>query len=138
MDYSKLIKFLSELSKNNNKEWFDAHRTEYQTLRSDFENVVRDLILGIGEFDSKIKLTDPKKALFRINRDIRFSKEELARYNRHIIIPEFGLEAQQKLKAAKELAAFSFYQRISGLVIFPSEKPGAVSYSLFNRISCSI
>src|SRR5204863_2296025 len=32
-----------------------------------------------------------------------FSKEELARYNRHIIIPEFGLEAQQKLKAAKVL-----------------------------------
>ncbi|MGC3946096.1 MAG: molybdopterin-synthase adenylyltransferase MoeB [Chryseolinea sp.] len=34
---------------------------------------------------------------------VTFSKEELARYNRHIIIPEFGLEAQQKLKAAKVL-----------------------------------
>lgn len=34
---------------------------------------------------------------------ITFSKEELARYNRHIIIPDFGLEAQQKLKAAKVL-----------------------------------
>src|SRR3954447_17406692 len=32
---------------------------------------------------------------------VTFSKEELARYNRHIIIPEFGMEAQQKLKAAK-------------------------------------
>lgn len=37
------------------------------------------------------------------NKDITFSKEELARYNRHIIIPDFGLEAQQKLKAAKVL-----------------------------------
>ncbi len=36
-------------------------------------------------------------------RDIQFSKEELARYNRHIIIPEFGEEAQIKLKAAKVL-----------------------------------
>src|ERR1700755_2262258 len=36
-----------------------------------------------------------------------FSKEELARYNRHIIIPEFGLEAQQKLKAAKVLVVGS-------------------------------
>lgn len=35
--------------------------------------------------------------------DIKFSREELARYNRHIIIPEFGLEAQQKLKAARVL-----------------------------------
>src|SRR5690242_7890087 len=35
--------------------------------------------------------------------NIQFSKEELARYNRHIIIPEFGEESQQKLKAAKVL-----------------------------------
>jgi sulfur-carrier protein adenylyltransferase/sulfurtransferase len=35
--------------------------------------------------------------------NIRFSREELARYDRHIIIPEFGLEAQKKLKAAKVL-----------------------------------
>jgi molybdopterin/thiamine biosynthesis adenylyltransferase/rhodanese-related sulfurtransferase len=39
--------------------------------------------------------------------NITFSKEELARYNRHIIIPEFGLEAQQKLKAAKVLVVGS-------------------------------
>jgi sulfur-carrier protein adenylyltransferase/sulfurtransferase len=38
---------------------------------------------------------------------INFTKEELARYNRHIIIPEFGLEAQQKLKAAKVLVVGS-------------------------------
>jgi len=36
-------------------------------------------------------------------RDVKFSRDELSRYNRHIIIPEFGLEAQQKLKAAKVL-----------------------------------
>lgn len=35
--------------------------------------------------------------------NIQFSKEELARYNRHIIMPDFGLEGQQKLKAAKVL-----------------------------------
>ncbi len=39
--------------------------------------------------------------------NITFSKEELARYNRHIIIPEFGLEAQKKLKAAKVLVVGS-------------------------------
>ncbi len=35
--------------------------------------------------------------------NITFSKEELSRYNRHIIIPDFGLDAQKKLKAAKVL-----------------------------------
>ena len=39
--------------------------------------------------------------------ETQFSKEELARYNRHIIIPEFGLESQQKLKAAKVLVVGS-------------------------------
>src|ERR1044072_5313163 len=39
--------------------------------------------------------------------NVTFSKEELARYNRHIIIPEFGLAAQQKLKAAKVLVVGS-------------------------------
>jgi molybdopterin/thiamine biosynthesis adenylyltransferase/rhodanese-related sulfurtransferase/molybdopterin converting factor small subunit len=34
---------------------------------------------------------------------IDFSKEELARYNRHIIIPEFGIEAQRRLKDSKVL-----------------------------------
>lgn len=43
------------------------------------------------------------KENYMSNNTIQFSKEELARYNRHIIIPEFGLEAQQKLKAAKVL-----------------------------------
>ena len=38
------------------------------------------------------------------HREIKFSRDELSRYNRHIIIPEFGLEAQQKLKASKVLA----------------------------------
>lgn len=37
------------------------------------------------------------------NDNIKFSREELARYDRHIIIPDFGLEAQKKLKAAKVL-----------------------------------
>jgi molybdopterin/thiamine biosynthesis adenylyltransferase/rhodanese-related sulfurtransferase len=40
-------------------------------------------------------------------KDITFSKEELARYNRHIIIPDFGYEAQQKLKAARVLVVGS-------------------------------
>src|SRR3954462_12955296 len=37
--------------------------------------------------------------------NIPFSAEELARYNRHIILPEFGMEAQKKLKGAKVLVA---------------------------------
>lgn len=41
------------------------------------------------------------------NQIIQFSKDELARYNRHIIIPDFGIEAQSKLKASKVLVVGS-------------------------------
>jgi molybdopterin/thiamine biosynthesis adenylyltransferase/rhodanese-related sulfurtransferase len=44
-----------------------------------------------------------KKITLMDHREIKFSRDELSRYNRHIIIPEFGLEAQQKLKASKVL-----------------------------------
>ena len=40
-------------------------------------------------------------------KNIQFSKAELARYDRHIIIPDFGMEAQQKLKAARVLVVGS-------------------------------
>ena len=40
-------------------------------------------------------------------KDVKFSREELSRYDRHIIIPEFGYEAQQKLKASKVLVVGS-------------------------------
>jgi sulfur-carrier protein adenylyltransferase/sulfurtransferase len=50
-------------------------------------------------FTAKISIMNPENLIF--------SKEELARYNRHIIIPEFGMEAQLKLKAAKVLVVGS-------------------------------
>ncbi|MFM8489940.1 MAG: HesA/MoeB/ThiF family protein, partial [Bacteroidota bacterium] len=40
-------------------------------------------------------------------KNIQFSRAELARYDRHIIIPDFGMEAQQKLKAASVLVVGS-------------------------------
>ena len=53
---------------------------------------------------------------------IQFSKEELARYNRHIIIPEFGLESQQKLKAAKVLVVGSVAWEARSYYISPQQE----------------
>ncbi len=56
------------------------------------------LFLPLPEvFSKRIKMK------YMNNEEIKFSKEELARYDRHIIIPDFGMEAQKKLKAAKVL-----------------------------------
>src|SRR5215475_2946265 len=69
--------------------------------------------------------------------DIRFSKEELARYNRHIIIPEFGLEAQQKLKAAKVLVVGSGGLGSPGLLYLAAAGVGTLGIVDFDVVDDS-
>jgi uncharacterized protein (TIGR02453 family) len=70
------LTFLKTLSKNNNKPWFDAHRAEYLDAKSDFENFVSILIKKIAQFDDDVKELQVKDCVFRVNRDIRFSKDK--------------------------------------------------------------
>ena len=70
------LRFLRGLAKNNNKAWFEAHRAEYE---NEVREPMRDLI---GEMTAKLASIapeiggDPKRSMFRINRDIRFSKDK--------------------------------------------------------------
>ncbi len=73
---SSTVKFLKTLSKNNNKPWFDEHRNEYLDAKADFGNFVATLIKKTAQFDSDIKDLQIKDCVFRINRDIRFSKNK--------------------------------------------------------------
>ena len=70
------IKFLKELKTNNNKAWFEEHRTAYISAKEDFENFVQKLIDKLSEFDSDIKELEAKKCTFRQYRDVRFSKDK--------------------------------------------------------------
>lgn len=70
------ISFFKGLEKNNHKEWFDEHRKEYENhVRKPFIDLIEALIPALLEVDSDLH-TDAKKTLFRINRDIRFSKDK--------------------------------------------------------------
>ncbi|MBU3714284.1 MAG: DUF2461 domain-containing protein [Ferruginibacter sp.] len=71
-----LIKFLTRLHKNNNKQWFDLHRKEYETIRTEYVDFVDDLIKEISIFDASIATLKGKQCIFRINRDVRFSKNK--------------------------------------------------------------
>jgi len=73
---SSTIQFLKTLSKNNNKVWFDAHRDLYIDAKKDFENFVSTIIKKTATFDSDVKDLVVKDCVFRINRDIRFSKNK--------------------------------------------------------------
>jgi uncharacterized protein (TIGR02453 family) len=68
--------YLKKLKKHNTKEWFDANRAEYDAAREEFTELVAELISGIARFDKEISGLDARKSLFRINRDIRFSKDK--------------------------------------------------------------
>lgn len=72
----EILDFLSELNKNNNKNWFDVNREKYKSLREFFISQTTEIIGKIAKFDNTILFEDPKKCIFRINRDIRFSHDK--------------------------------------------------------------
>jgi uncharacterized protein (TIGR02453 family) len=70
------LKFLSQLKKNNNKPWFDAHRAQYEAARIDFTNFIQLVIDAVQKSDTTITGLTAKDCQFRINRDVRFSKDK--------------------------------------------------------------
>src|SRR4051794_40920235 len=76
MHLRDLIQFLGELSENNNRAWFVMNKPRYDILRAEFLEVVTKLITDISKFDPAVAGCNPKKALFRINRDMRFSHDK--------------------------------------------------------------
>ncbi|HJU71153.1 MAG TPA: DUF2461 domain-containing protein [Paucimonas sp.] len=76
MHVRDLARFLAELSENNNRAWFVMNQPRYDILRAEFLELIAQLIDAIGRFDPAITACDPKKALFRLHRDLRFSRDK--------------------------------------------------------------
>jgi uncharacterized protein (TIGR02453 family) len=70
------LKFLQSLKKNNSKEWFDANRKLYESAKVDFAALVDAIIHSFGKKDPSIAGLLAKECVFRINRDVRFSKNK--------------------------------------------------------------
>lgn len=70
------IKFLKDLKKNNDKSWFDNNRKSYDAAKTDFIAFVDALIKDMSKFDSSLSELIAKGCIFRINRDVRFSKDK--------------------------------------------------------------
>ena len=64
MDTEKILKYLENLSENNNREWFHAHKQEYKEASGEFEALIQELIVRIGEFDTSILHNEPKDLTF--------------------------------------------------------------------------
>ena len=102
------LKFLRGLAKNNNKEWFEAHRSEYE---NEVREPMRDLI---GEMNAKMASFapeiggDPKRSMFRINRDIRFSKDK-SPYKTHAACWFHHRRTSSKVGSEAESGSAGFY-----------------------------
>lgn len=70
------LKFLKDLKANNDREWFLENKPRYEKARDEFVDFVRQTQMEIAKFDPRVQSVDPKKAVFRIYRDVRFSKNK--------------------------------------------------------------
>lgn len=71
------LDFLSNLSQNNNREWFQENRSAYETAKSNVEEFANQVLSEIRFIDNSIpEQVTAKKAVLRIYRDIRFSKNK--------------------------------------------------------------
>ena len=72
------VRFLSKLKRNNNREWFESHREEFVTSvlepAQEFVVVLGELLRTIAPGIIAIPKTD--KSIFRLHRDVRFSKNK--------------------------------------------------------------
>lgn len=71
------FEFLKALKENNNREWFNAHKPEYEKAKDNVEAFIQALISKLAAFDPHIdESIQAKKCLFRIYRDVRFAKDK--------------------------------------------------------------
>ncbi len=73
----KVLQFLSDLNRNNNREWFAENKPVYEKARNQFITIVEQLLLKLGVNQPEYLALKAKDLVFRIYRDVRFSKEKL-------------------------------------------------------------
>ncbi|MES2731472.1 MAG: DUF2461 domain-containing protein [Bacteroidota bacterium] len=72
---STSLEFLRQLRENNQRDWFSANRPSYEMAKAGLEKFVSQLLIEIEKFDN-ISGLSAKDCIFRINRDVRFSKNK--------------------------------------------------------------
>ena len=72
----QVIDFLTRLERNNNREWFNAHKEEYHAAQQRFDKLAEQVIIGISTFDPSVTGLTAKDCTYRIYRDTRFSADK--------------------------------------------------------------
>jgi len=78
-----ILNFLRQLKANNDREWFNEHKAEFLEVKAHFEVLTQNLIDTLGLEDSALHGLKAKDCVFRIYRDVRFSKDK-SPYKTHL------------------------------------------------------
>ena len=77
------IQFLDDLKANNNRDWFLENKKRYEAFKKDYQQLASDLLDVLKPLDPSLEMLEVKNCTFRINRDIRFSKDKTP-YKAHL------------------------------------------------------
>jgi len=77
------LTYITNLTNNNNKPWFEENRFAFNEAKEDFEKLVKNIIAKFGEIDPDIAPLEAKNCIFRQYRDVRFSKDKTP-YKQHM------------------------------------------------------
>ncbi len=70
------LQFLRELTENNNRPWFEDNKKRYEAAKNDVEALVGEVLVGCSVFEPTLAELKAKQCVFRIYRDVRFSKNK--------------------------------------------------------------
>jgi len=70
------LQFLEDLKKNNERDWFQANQKRYELYKTDYKNTVEEFLDTIKPLDDTLEQLEFKDCSYRINRDIRFTKDK--------------------------------------------------------------
>ena len=116
LDFKPLLSFLRQLDRHNDKTWFDANRPAYERAKGINLEFAALLITAVGKWDESIALLQPKDCVFRINRDVRFSKNKAPyKNNMSVYLAPGGKKAERAgyyihLQPGASFVAGGFYQ----------------------------
>ena len=77
------LQFLEDLKANNNRDWFLDSKKRYEAFKKDLHQLIGDLLDAMKPLDPSLEMLEVKNCTFRINRDIRFSKDK-SPYKSHV------------------------------------------------------
>src|SRR5688572_11496433 len=76
MEFDSILKFLKNLAKNNDRNWFEKNKPKYLDVKQGFEKFLENLLKELIAVDDSLAGLNPKKLAYRIYRDVRFSKDK--------------------------------------------------------------